>query len=314
MSRSQTFLSRSLLLAGFALLGWLPSYGQACESQVDFASLLNSVNVNGSLYIGKINAKCLPVPAKKSSTAYEYNPYDGGKFSTTLKDAGGQTINTYVWYGEHILSLWEFNRYEVVGGPQAVKKLAPGNYSLEFAIEDKVFQRFPFYFTTRESGDQFRPQTQYLLEGGWRDYAQLYAPAVDRFMKLYVWLRNVNHTGSPNTAPVTVNVRLIREKDKQVLAETDENYRLNLKHSWQSVDIPFRKPGAAQTKDYSEFKLSEVVANDGQYKFEMTVDGKPYSDYPFTVKNGRLNDVDLTQMKKEEYRIIIPLTATRRDR
>lgn len=312
MSKIQIF--RSILLLSLVSLSFMSMQAQNCTPRIDTASLLDAVVVDGALYIKKFYAKCLPMPAKKSKTAYEYNPYDGGKFSATLKDAGGQPINTYVWYGEHILSLWEFSRYEVVGGPEAVKKLAPGNYSIDFALEDKVFQTFPFSFTTKESGDQFRPRTVYLLDGAWRDHAQLYAPSVDRFIKLYVWLRNINNTGAPNPTPQAVNVRLIREKDKQVLAETDENYRLNLKHTWQSVDIPFRKPGASQTKDYSEFKLSEVVANDGRYKFEMTVDGRPYADYPFTVKNGRLNDVDLAQMKKEEYKIIIPLTGTRRDR
>jgi hypothetical protein len=312
MSKVKIF--RSILLLSFFSLSFAPAGAQNCTPRIDTASLLDAVTVDGSLYIRKFYAKCLPMPAKTSRTAFEYNPYDGGKFSSVLKDAGGQTINTYVWYGDHILSLWEFNRYEVLGGPEAIKKLAPGNYSIDFAIEDKVFQNFPFSVTTKESGDQFKPRTLYLLDGAWRDHARLYAPNVDRFIKLYVWLRNVNNTGAPNTPSQPVTVRLIREKDKQVLAETDADYRLVLKHTWQSVDIPFRRPGAAQAKDYSEFKLSEVVANDGRYKFEMAIDGKPYADYPFAVKNGRLNDVDLAQMRKDEYKIMIPLTATRRDR
>jgi len=305
---------RSILFLFFLSLSFGVADAQNCTPRIDTASLLNAVSVEGSLYIGKFYAKCLPIPTKKSSTAYEYNPYDGGKFSSVLRDAGGQTVNTFVWYGEHIFSLWEFNRYEVVGGPLAVKQLSPGNYSIDFAVEDKVFQNFPFSVTTKQSGDQFRPRTLYMLDGAWRDHAQIYAPNLDRFIKLYVWLRNVNNTGAPNPTAQTVTVRLVRENDKHVLAETDADYRLVLKHTWQSVDIPFRRPGAAQTKDYSEFKLSEVVAQDGRYHFEMTIDGKPYADYPFTVKGGRLNDVDLAQMRKDEYKIMIPLTATRRDR
>ncbi len=52
----------------------------------------------------------------------------------------------------------------------------------------------------------------------------------------------------------------------------------------------------------------------GVIKFAMTLDGRPYSDYPFTVKNGKLNDIDVTRMRKEEFKIIIPLAATRRDK
>lgn len=308
MLKTQIF--RLLLLLPFSSFLLLSAQAQNCQPQIDMTSLLDAVSVDGGLSIGKFHAKCLPTPTKKSSSAYEYHPYDGGKFSATLKDSGGQPVNTFVWYGEHILSLWEFNRYEIVGGAAAVKKLTPGNYSIDFAIEDKVFQTFVFSVSTKESGDQFKPRTLYLLDGPWRDHARLYAPNIDRFIKLYVWLRDVDNTGGSNAQAQVVSVRLIREKDKQVLAETDENYQLKLQPSWQSVDIPFRKPGASQTKDYSEFKLSEIVANDGRYKFEMTINGKPYADYPFTVKNGRLNDVDLAQMKKEEYKIMIPLTAT----
>jgi len=311
MSRLQAF--NSLLFLGLCSLQSLTGFAQNCEPTLSMPSLLNSVRVDGSLYIGKIYARCLPMPAKKSRTAYEYNPYDGGKFSTTLKNAGGQAINTYVWYGDQILSLWELNRFEVVGGPEAVKKLAPGNYSIDFAVEDKVFRTFPFSLSTKQSADQFRPETLYLLEGAWRDYAELYAPNLDRFIKLTVWLRDVNNLGGPKPPPVPVRVRLIREKDKQLLAETDEGYRYSLTHRWQSFDLAFRKPNAKVTKDYSEFKLSEVTAIDGRYKFEMTVDDKPYLDYSFTVKNGKLNDIDLVQMRKEEYKIIVPLTATRRD-
>ena len=309
MSRTQIF--NSLLLFGIFSLTFLPGAAQSCEPHIDTPSLLNNVGVDGSLYIGNLYARCLPVPAKKSRTVYEYHPYDGGKFSSTLKNSVGQTINTFVWYGRQVLSLWEFTRYEIVGGPEALKKLAPGNYSLEFALEDKVFQTFPFSVATKESGDQFRPRTLYLLDGHWRDYAYLYAPNVDRFIKLGVWLRNVNDPGGPKPAGVPVRVRLIREKDKQILAETHEGDRLLLTHKWHMFDLGFRKPNAAQTKDYSEFKLTEVLANDGSYRFELTLDGKLYSVYKFTVKNAKLNGIDLVQMRKDQYKIFIPLTADR---
>jgi len=309
----KTHIFRLPFLLFFSSFWLLPTQAQNCQPRIDMASLLDAVSVNGDLHIGKFYAKCLPAPKKKSGSAYEYHPYDGGKLSSILKDASGQPLNTFVWYGEHILSSWEFSRYEIVGGAGAIKKLAPGNYSIDFAIEDAVFQTFAFSVSTKESGDQFNPRTLYLLDGPWRDHARLYAPDINRFIKLYVWLRDVDNTGVPNPPAQTVKVRLIREKDKQILAETDENYKLKLQHTWQSVDIPFRKPNASQTKDYSEFKLSEVVANDGRYKFEMTINGKPYADYPFTVKNGRLNDVDPVQMRKEEYKIMIPLTATLRN-
>jgi hypothetical protein len=309
MSRS---IWTSVVFVGLYCLISGHAFGQACTPEITRSSLLSNLSAEGSLYISKLYGKCLPMPAAKSTTSYEYNPYDGGKLSTILKDGKGQVVNTFVWYGEKIFSLWELSKYEIVGGPEALKKLMPGNYTLEFAIEGRVFQTFPFALTTKQGGDQFHPQTMYMMDGEWRDYAQIYAPNRDRFIKLYVWLRNLDATGAPTDAPLPVKVRLIRVKDKQLMAESDDRLELNLTHRWESVDIAFNKPGAAASKDYSEFKLTEVLAMDGQYRFELTVAGKPYSDFTFNVKNGNINDLDLAKMQKEEYKIFVPLMGTRR--
>lgn len=284
---------------------------RVCEPRIETSSLLSSVDVDTVLRIGKFYARCLPMPTKKSKSAYEYHPYDGGKFSTTLRTSSGEAINTYVWYGENIQSLWEMSRYEVVGGPEAIKKLSPGSYVLEFAIEDKVFQKFPFSFTTKQSGDQFRPQTLYLMDGMWRDYAQLYAPSVDRFFQLMVWVRDEDATAEPKRRRIPYTLRLIREADKKVVGESDPNSALMLDHKWADVKLSFRRPGAAQAKEYSEFKLSEIIATDGKYRIELALEGRPAANYPITVKGGRINDIDLAQMRKENYRIMIPLTRTK---
>jgi len=283
-----------------------------CEPQVDMAALLSNVDVNGSLYVSELYGRCLPKPAKVSPTAFEYNPYDGGKLSMTLKDSGGKTINTYFWYGHQIGGLWELSRYEIVGGAAAVKKLTPGSYMLEFAIEDKVFQQFPFSVSTRESSDQFRPETLFVTDGPWRSYAQIYAPNLDRFFQLFVWLRNDDQKMDPKGKKTSLGLRLVRDSDKKVVGVGDANDIYNLSHKWQSYKLSFRRPGAAEAKDYSEFKLSEIAAADGKYRIELTADGKPYSEYIFTVKSGRINNLDLAQMRKENYRIIIPLTNERK--
>ena len=277
-----------------------------CKPVMDTASVLNGVDVGGALHIDRLYARCLPMPAKKSATAYEYHPYDGGKFSTTLKDAGGRTVNTFVWYGENILSLWEMSRYEIVGGPQALKKLEPGAYTLEFAVEDSVFERFPFTLSTRESGDQFKPETLYILDGPWRTQALFYAPNVDRFFQLIVWLRNDGERSGPKRTPVPFTLRLIRERDNKVIATEDQGSSLALTHKWESATLSFRRPDRAQTKDYSEFKLSEIVAVDGAYRIELGLAGKPYATYKLQIKNGRINDIDLAQMRKENFKIMLP--------
>jgi hypothetical protein len=278
-----------------------------CQPQVDMGSLLSNISVSGGLSVGRLYAICLPVPSKKSQTSYEYHPYDGGKFSSVLKSADGQTINTFVWYGEQITGLWELSRYEIVGGANSLKKLNNGKYTLEFALEDKVFQTFPFSVSTVESKDQFNPKTVYLLDGIWQTYATLYAPKIDRFIQLNVWLRDPNNLGEFKPAPVLCEVKLIRQKDKKVLAEGSE--KIVLDYHWQAYPVHFRQPNFEQTKDYSEFTLREVTAVDGNYLIEFSLGGKPYSSYKLSVKNGRLNDVDLVQMQKDKYKIIIPLNS-----
>jgi len=300
------------IILSIILLSSISANSQSpCEPRVDTASLLSSIDVNVALRMDKIYARCLPMPAQKSKTAFEYHPYDGGKFSTVLKSSKGETINTYVWYGENILSLWEMSRYEVIGGPTAVKKLLPGNYVLEFALEDKVFQKFPFSFTTKQSSDQFRPETLYLVDGTWRDYAELYAPNVDRFFQLIVWLRDEDSVAEPKRRRVSYRMLLIREANKKTIAESDENSALMLDHKWADVKLSFRRPGAAQSKDYSELKLSEIVSTDGKYRIELALDGRSVANYPFTVKNGRINDIDLAQMRKEKFRILVPLNRSK---
>ena len=57
---------------------------------------------------------------------------------------------------------------------------------------------------------------------------------------------------------------------------------------------------------------SEILATDGKYKIELTLDGKPRADYTLTVKAGMINGIDPVIMRKENYRIILPLTNERR--
>lgn len=308
-SFSMIVLGRSAFLITFLVLAIIPALAQApCEPLIDTSALLNNVQVSGALYIDSLYARCLPKPARISKTNFEYHPYDGGKLSTVLKDSRGQVLNTFIWYGHNIQSLWELSRYEIVGGPQALKKLVPGSYSLEFAVEDKVFQKFPFSVRTSESNDQFRPETLYILDGAWADHAELYSPNLDRFIQLFVWLRNDAGLNDPKPRAAPFHIRLVRESDKKVLAEDSEG-KLNLTHKWQQYKLSFRKPRAAGSTDYSEFKLNEVLATDGKYRIELDLDGKPRSAYHFTVKDGKLNGLDLAAMRKENYRIIVPLTA-----
>ena len=38
----------------------------------------------------------------------------------------------------------------------------------------------------------------------------------------------------------------------------------------------------------SFFKAGEILGEDGAYRIRLAIDGKPYGDYPFTIKGGRI--------------------------
>ena len=260
-----------------------------CQPRVRMKTLLDSVRVGGrgALSLGKFYAECLPDPARKSQTNYAYNPYDGGKLSAVLKASNGQPLNTYVWYAEKIATLWELNRYEVVGGPQAVKPLAVGSYTLEFALEDKVFQRFPFSVSTVESKDVYRPETLYVLDGPWSDYAELYFPKPDRYTQLWVWLRDTGNAGAPRPKEIQYTLKLVRERDGKLIAEGGgASSAMALRPEWQGYKLSFR-PLAVPAGGSTEFHASELLASEGDHRIELALDGKPYATYRVTVKGGK---------------------------
>jgi hypothetical protein len=250
--------------------------------RVRMKTLLDGVQVvgDGRLSIEKLYAVCLPDPVRRGETNYAYNPYDGGKLSTTLKSSNGQSLNTYVWYAEKIGGLWELSRYEVVGGPKAVKQLTPGSYTLEFAVEDKVFQRFPFSFSTVEGKDVYRPSTINLVDGPWANYAEIYFPKPDRFTQLWVWLRDKDNSG-PRPRSTPHELKLVRESDGKTLAVGDGS-ALILRPDWEGFKLSFRPPGGP-----AEFPAAEILKADGVYRAELSLDGKPYGSYRFRVKGGK---------------------------
>jgi hypothetical protein len=280
----------------------------ACEPRVRMKTLLDNVRVggNGHLSLGSFYAMCLPEPARRSATNYAYNPYDGGKLSSVLKTSGGQTLNTYVWYAEKIAGLWELSRYEVVGGPKAVKPLTAGTYVLEFAIEDKPFQRLSLSTSTVESKDVYRPETIHLLDGPWSDYAELYFPKPDRYTQLWVWLRDKESAGA-RPKEIQYVLKLVRESDGKIIADGGgATSAMILKPHWGGYKLSFR-PTTPQPDGSSEFHASEFLKTDGKYRIDLSLDGKPYGSYSFTVKGGKLSRDDA--QTREAARAMMPLES-----
>lgn len=284
--KKQSIASASLMV--FTILSLGTHAQQApCTPGISFWKLLESVSVgfgDGRLRVDKLYAVCLPPPAKRSGSNYPYDPDGGGKLSMEVKNADGKVLNTYVWLAENISGLWELSNYKVVGGYEAIKPLSAGNYSLEFAADEKPFYRFPFSVVEGKNEDPYQAAgTRYFIDGPWSEYGNLFYQRNDpaSSLRFTTWLQDRRGTGGKNATPY--EVKLISPKDGKVLGE--DSGTLSLQPRWLQVDLNLHPTGG--DKD-SYLKAGDLLGEDGRYSVRLTIDGKPYGEYPFVVKGGRL--------------------------
>ena len=260
----------------------------ACTPTMRFGSILNNVQISrdGYLMLGNMIATCLPEPVRKGSSAYPYNPDDGGRFSIVVKTAKGQLLTTYVWSVEKISTLWELRDYKVIGGQASIKPLTSGDYVLEFALEDKTFYRFPFSVASKKSEDIYEPGIFPILNGAWDEYGVFYIYKPDRYTQFFVWLRD---TGKPRTQPTPIAMRLIRKSDNRLLAMTRPDNAVKLTSDWKRFTLSFNPVTEdGQLTNSGEFHASEILKTDGVYLVQLTLDNKPYGEYEFAIKNGQI--------------------------
>jgi len=193
-------------------------------------------------------------------------------------------LNTYVWYAESIGGLWELNRYKVLGGYEAVKPLAAGNYLLEFAIDDKPFYRFPFSVVVIKSDDPYAAEgNRYFIEGAWNEYGNIYYQRNDPQSSLTftTWIQD--KVGHQNKNSVPYEVKLVNARDGRVLGVNDGTLRLEPR--WLKADLYFR-PSGGDPNAY--LKAGDLLREDGRYSVRLTINSKLYGAYPFVVKAGRI--------------------------
>ena len=259
----------------------------SCLPGITFGSLLGSLRVgygDGRLQVERLYAVCLPAPARQSRTNYPYEPDDGGILSMRVKSADGQLLNTYVWYAQRIGTIWELSRYKIVGGYEAVKPLAAGDYLLEFAADEKIFSRLAFSVVTVKSDDPYQASgTRYFLEGPWSEYGNLYYQRNDPQSSLVftTWIQE--QSGRESKRSVPYEVKLIRSSNGAVLAE--ETGTLRLEPRWLNATLHFR-PAGGDGKTFS--KAGELLKEDGAYRIRFVVEGKLRGEYPFTVRDGQI--------------------------
>ena len=307
--------AKILFLTGFLLLFAAAGFSQEksksppnCQPEVLMSSILDSLNVKGTLQIGTLRVACVQPPEKMYSK-YIFEPYKGRKFTTTLKNSSGGIINTFVWYGEkYFTNEARLTHYEIVGGRDALKEIEAGDHSLEFAINDRVFQTFRFSVLTKESPDVYRPGIIYMLEGAWRDEAVLSAGTLESGIFFSFRLRADYEIADAKPVIVPVEMNIVRDRDKTVVAE-NRNLKLDLKNTWHYFRLFFERPNKELTKDSSTLKLKEIMAVDGNYTINLSYNGKSYATYKFAVKDGKINGQELPA---RAIRVILPANILRK--
>jgi hypothetical protein len=270
----------------FALLAPAEAQQSDCIPGITFGSLLGNLNVgysDGRLHLDKLYAVCLPMPANAPNPRVPYDPDNGGKLSTVLKTADGRALNTYVWYAERIGGLWEMSRYKIVGGYEAVKPLAAGNYVLEFAADNQPFYQFPFSVRSVRNEDPYEaPGDRYFVDGAWSDFGNLYFQRNDPKSSLTFTTWVQERSARPAKRSTPYEIRLIRAQDGAVLG--DDSGTLRMKPRWLRATLYFRPVGDKT----SYLKAADLLERDGAYRIQLSIDGKPHGQYPFTVKGGQI--------------------------
>jgi hypothetical protein len=273
------------LFGGAALGAEQKIAGADCAPGISFWSLLGAVNVSyagGYLQLEKMYAVCLPQPAAPNESNYAYSPDGGGKLSTLVKDASGQTLATYVWSAENISGLWEMSNYKVLGG--VTKPLTAGSYTLEFQIEGAPFYRFPFTVEALPSDDPYQPPgTRYFIDGPWSAYGNLFYQRNDpqSSLQFAVWVEE--KAGHEQEKSLPYSAELVRVRDGKVIGRDQSELRAD--QHWRKLDVSFKPEGGNQNES---MKAAALLAEDGAYRVRFSVGGVLRGTYPFTVSGGKI--------------------------
>jgi hypothetical protein len=249
-----------------------------------YSNLLNGVKLDhktGRFRIDTMNALFLPKPVRESKMIYKYNPKDGGKLDAILR-RGSTDVATFHFYGqERKAPTWTLNSNELDGGAAHDFNLKqPGDYSLEFQIEGKPFQRFDFSLSTIGSDDVYDPGEVYVLDGPWSDYGYLYySDAVpSNNLSFKTWFRLPGKVeGRPSQK---IKVELL-DSAGAVVAGTRGSTSYYFSLEWKRYDFMLHNSKGA-------IRASDLLAKDGNYTVRVTVDGQKYGSYPYTVSGGKL--------------------------
>ena len=124
--------------------------------------------------------------------------------------------------------------------------------------------------------------TRYFIEGAWNEYGNIFYQRNDPQSSLTFTTWVQEKSGSGNKISTPYEAKLINLKDGKVLGE--DSGTLRLEPRWLELKLFLHAAGDKNTS----LKAADLLREDGRYSVRLTIAGKPYGEYPFTVRVGRI--------------------------
>jgi hypothetical protein len=257
-----------------------------------FSGVLNGVKINyknGKMDLRAMQAVFLPTPPTKSKSIYPYDPTNnGGLIWAVLKNSSGAKIAKIEFTGEKRRDpywLLSSARCKECEPGNRTKPLAPGQYTLDFYVENDHFYHFPFGISKLKPANAFDGGDFYFIDGDWEKWGYLYyfEANPDKNLTWKIWLRHKATERRGIDAKIDVT---IYRGGKPIAKSRPSTHRL--KPWWIRYAFELIEPMKG-TSGGRYFKASDVVNKDGAYTLKMVINGKPYGTWSFSVKGGKLN-------------------------
>ncbi len=271
------------------------AYAGAYPPGLSFATVLNGVKIlskDAKLRLYHIQAVFLP---------------DGATGHAIVKKADGTKIYRFEWKSQKLkapyflMDFWKCTdlRSNENLGSGWVKLFEPGNYIVDFYLQDKKFYTFPFSVSKISGPDPFAGGDYYYTDGAWSDWGYLYYRDANPEMNIQwkVWLRH--QLSDKIHKSVSVRVEVTRDKGKKLICTSREHTTQSLSREWTRYAFDLVNP-PVKTSGGSYFKAKDLLAVDGSYTLKVKIDEVPYGTWKFSIKGGKLQPAGRTVRGKAD--------------
>jgi len=247
------------------------SIAETNPPSVYFTSILGQLKISseeGYLIIGDMWASNLPQSASGGKIIFSKG--GSGLYEFKWTTGTGEPPNTEMKISQAV----DLKTGQHEGMPTITE---PGDYSLDFFVEDRKFCTFPFKVSKLDSF--------IFTEGAWSDWGYLTYPDADpnRELSWKIWLRN--YSAEPKKE-VKVFVEIVRDKDKKLICSANPNVTWTLQREWERFQFDMMNPpGHPSGEEYTKAKY--LLESDGSYTLTMKIGGNIYGTWKFNVKGGK---------------------------